>query len=98
MTWIVFFLDVDYIHGLCNCLVEVISEMKQEGYFEGVDENFIWNVGISGFDDPPLFIEIFRKLNSLGLAEKFEQFLIREYKICPSDQWSYKKGKWVNRY
>ncbi len=92
------FFDMEYIHGFCNCLCEIISEMKEEKYFDGVDSNFIWNIGISGYDNPPLFIDIFRKLNTAGLAEKFEKFLIKEYKTYPSDQWSYKKGRWVERY
>ncbi len=92
------FYDIEYISGLCNCFVEVIAEMKEGNYFEGVSDDFIWNVGISGYDNPPLSIDIFRNLNTPELTEKFEKFLIKEYKTYPSDEWSYKKGKWVSRY
>lgn len=58
--------------------VDVLSELKQEGTFDGLKKDFVLMFAISDFSDPKLEIGFVKKLNAPKIAQEFEQWLKEE--------------------
>jgi len=61
-----------------NCAVEVLAELKQEGIFTTMEEDFVLMFAVSDFSEPELETSFVKKLNNEELTNEFEVWLESE--------------------
>lgn len=63
---------------LFNTAVEVLEELKKEGLFDKMLDEFVLMFGVSDFSDVQLEISFAKRLNTEKQAAEFEQWLLSE--------------------
>lgn len=61
-----------------NCAVEVLEELKQEGIFTKMEDDFVLMFAVSDFSEPELETNFVQRLNSEQLTNEFEVWLESE--------------------
>lgn len=58
--------------------VKVLEELRAEGLFKGMNDDFVLMFGVSDFSDHKLEISFVKRLNSEILANEFEQWIVTQ--------------------
>jgi hypothetical protein len=58
--------------------VEVLEELRAEGLFKTINEDFVLQFGVSDFSDHKLEIGFVKRLNSEALAKEFEDWILTQ--------------------
>ena len=61
-----------------NSAIAVLKELRQEGLFDKMTNNFVLMFAVSDFSEPDFEIDSVKQLNSAELASEFEQWLASE--------------------
>ncbi|MCD8262099.1 MAG: DUF4303 domain-containing protein [Bacteroides sp.] len=58
-------------------IVDTLEELRSEGLFEGMDNNFVLEFTINDFFDRDVLLGWFERLNGAGLVQEYRAFLVR---------------------
>jgi hypothetical protein len=67
-----------HVTNIYSTAVNVLEELRAEGLFENMNDDFVLMFGVSDFSDHKLEISFVRRLNSKVLAEEFEQWIVTQ--------------------
>jgi len=66
----------EHCDKMFTILVDVLVELKQEGVFDKLSSNAILRLDLSDYVNPPLEIEMMKKINNSAQAKEFEKWIL----------------------